>query len=364
MSVRARSSLVAVFVLLMAVLLVAGAPGATATSERGQQQRDPAAERRQQVMDFWTAERIRNATPRELTVAPPRDPQAKPSWAGGGGDDGGDTTTWTTTGAQWPDEPDTTVKRTTGKAFFKVGTSTYVCSGSVVVDTRGEKPDVVLTAGHCVHDGDGKTWASMWMFVPDYDHNPAQYTSDGSFCADTRFGCWVADELVTTTEWANSGDFDHDAGFAVVNDGGKTATSTDDLSGTVRGHHAISFDTASKTVPTYAFGYPHASPYDGTELVYCAGNSTADPYGYDTRGLECDMTGGSSGGPWYLADGDGIVFDGAGVGTAISVNSYKYRIGKYSKYMYGPVFGTQERAAYDLANSTSTSGGGAVKKTF
>lgn len=337
-------------------LLAVGVPGATASSSADQQGRDVAAEHRQAVVDFWTAERVRTATPRALKAEPPRTAQAKPSWAGGpgghGGDDDGDAT-WTTTGSSWA--TDDVVKKTTGKVFFVLDGTTYVCSGSVVADSRADAAeDVVLTAGHCVHDGDGQTWASKWLFVPDYDSSPAAYSGSGTgWCDDTRFGCWVATGLVTTTGWADSADFNDDVGFAVVG----TGTTDGDLSDTV-GDHDIDFQTSSPTVNAYAFGYPHASPYDGTDLVYCAGGTIDDPYGYDARGLECDMTGGSSGGPWYLADSAGTAFDSFGRGTAISVNSYKYTGGRYKKYMFGPVFADAEQDAYTVANGGSA--GGAV----
>ena len=49
----------------------------------------------------------------------------------------------------------------------------------------------------------------------------------------------------------------------------------------------------------YAFGYPAAGKYRGNDLVYCAGNIFADPYASNqTWGMTCNMTGGSSGGPW------------------------------------------------------------------
>lgn len=336
--------------ILAFAMLVAAAPTDAGQSD---EPRDAAADRRQEVIDFWTAERIRNATPRELTVAPPRQEKAKPASPGNGGgkgDDGGDTTTWITTGSSWVTEE--LVKRTTGKAFFVVGGSTYVCSGSVVTDSATEA-DLLLTAGHCVHDGDGQTWASKWMFVPDYDSAPAAYDSGQAFCAQTRFGCWVADRLVTTTAWANTGDFDGDVGFAVTGAGGHDGASL--VSTAVGGSHDITFAESSKTVNTYSFGYPHASPYDGSDLVYCAGSTIADPYGANTRGLECDMTGGSSGGPWYLSDPAGQFFADS-PGTAISVNSYKYTRGKYSKHMFGPVFGSDAQAAYGLADGTASTG--------
>ena len=92
----------------------------------------------------------------------------------------------------------------------------------------------------------------------------------------------------------------------------------------------------------YSFGYPAASPYDGEELIYCSGSTIDDPLGSNDHGLPCDMTGGSSGGPWFLS------FDEAsGAGIQNSVNSFGYVI--LPNVMWGPYFGTEAKALYDAA---------------
>ena len=185
---------------------------------------------------------------------------------------------------------------TTGKVFFTLGGSNYVCSGSAV--TSGNE-SVVLTAGHCLHEGPG-AFATNFAFVPAYDDGARPY------------GTFVATDLYTTSQWAASGDFVYDVGFAVVAPvGGVT------LADTV-GAQGIGF-TASRTDFRYAFGYPAARPYDGSDLIYCAGTLKADPYGWDTLGMSCNMTGGSSGGPWLSG-----FRTTTGLGTLTSVNSYKY----------------------------------------
>ena len=95
----------------------------------------------------------------------------------------------------------------------------------------------------------------------------------------------------------------------------------------------------------YAFGYPQASPYDGTDLVYCAGTTVTDGWGGSTdSGLNCNMTGGSSGGGWFSP------FDPAtGIGTLVSVNSFKYTRGPASKYMFGPLFDSDTQTTYAAA---------------
>ncbi len=93
----------------------------------------------------------------------------------------------------------------------------------------------------------------------------------------------------------------------------------------------------------HAFGFPQAAPYDGTTLAYCSGDTAPDPYGRTTQGLVCNMTGGSSGGPWYSSFNPTT---GVGVGVAYSLNSYRY-----TNRMFGPRFGTE---VAEVFNSVST----------
>ncbi len=61
------------------------------------------------------------------------------------------------------------------------------------------------------------------------------------------------------------------------------------------------------------FGYPAASPFTGERLVTCDASHAVDDAsqtGYDTIGVGCDMTGGSSGGPWILGLGRGNLING------------------------------------------------------
>jgi hypothetical protein len=95
----------------------------------------------------------------------------------------------------------------------------------------------------------------------------------------------------------------------------------------------------------YAFGYPAAGKYKGKDLVYCAGNVFADPYASNqTWGMTCNMTGGSSGGPWLLG------FEGSNPALG-SLNSYG-RQGLPN--MYGPKFNSTTTAVYNAADGATT----------
>ena len=282
----------------------------------------------ERVVRYWTPARVARAVPREFVVDVPIPQKGKP---GGGGSGGG--SALTVTGASWIGGG--LVKATTGKVLLTLGTTDYVCSGSVVADSRADA-SMVLTAGHCVFDASiSPSWASNWMFVPDYED---QKTFN---CDVARYGCWTAAALVTTSVWA-SGDFNDDYAFAVMRPGGKTGESL--LLESTVGTQGIAFNLAHPR-NVYAFGYPHASPYNGQSLTYCAGEDVPDTWGGSSDfGLKCNMTGGSSGGPWF-AD-----FDPAtGVGVLNSINSFKYRAGPLSKHMFGPYFDAYTQSTYAAA---------------
>lgn len=213
---------------------------------------------------------------------------------------------------------------TTGKVFFTLGGTNYVCSGSAV--SSGNK-DVVLTAGHCVNEGPG-AYATNFAFVPAYDDGARPY------------GTFTARQLTTTTQWQNSGDFDYDVAFAVMNTL-NGAHLTD-----VVGGQSIGFNQARGQY-MYSFGYPAANPYDGSDIAWCHGTVVQDTFGGSTdQGMDCNMTGGSSGGPWFVN-----YDETTGLGTLNSVNSFKYRAGSLRNYMFGPYLGSVAQTLYSSAAS-------------
>ena len=303
--------------------MLAAAPSAASGAVPDRAQAEQA-----RIISYWTAGRIAAALPREMVVDRARAPQAKPPGTpggGGGGDDGSVTAPWEGGGA---------VQQTTGKVLFTLGGTDYVCSGSVVTDSLAQH-SMVLTAGHCVFDDVNDAFATNWAFFPAFEDNPTLS------CAGSD-RCFTAVGLVTTQEWGDR-DFEHDYAFAVIAPNGDPSVLT--FLEDTYGAQGIAFNQGER-LGVLSFGYPHARPYDGNDLIYCVGTARDDPYGSTTQGVGCDMTGGSSGGPWLAA------FDeGTGAGTLYSVNSYKYRNDK--KTMYGPYFGDGTAATYTAANDWS-----------
>ncbi|MEV4075423.1 trypsin-like serine peptidase [Nonomuraea fuscirosea] len=215
------------------------------------------------------------------------------------------------------------VSRTTGRVFLTVAGADFVCSASTV---RSANRDVVVTAGHCVKDGAG-AWAANWTFVPGYGTRGAH-----------PYGQYTARRMFVAGPWSRGGDDDYDVGMVAL------ATSHGRHVADVVGTQEIAFD-AGRGGQAFGFGYPADPPYDGGHLVYCAGRLKDDPYGQSRdQGLGCDMTAGSSGGPWMTK------FDPAtGKGTIMSLSSFKYSDDR--RTMYGPYFGQTIKALYGTAQN-------------
>ena len=306
-----------------ALLVVTPAAGTPAAGDRAEAAR--AAEHRR-ILDYWTPERRASAKPADVVLPLGTKPRtnAKPV-TGGGGD---------VVGAQWT--AGGSVSYTTGKVFFTSHGSRYVCSGSVVDSGHN---NLVLTAGHCVHDGGaGGVYHSDWVFYPRYRSGP-----------DPQLGGFTYTSLRATDDWvANTNDYEDDTAFATVNPGSfasleaavTTVGSAANVAVTIPG---IEFGQPTDGTKIYSFGYPAAQKYNGATLAYCSGPVS---YGLDnenTLSIPCNMTGGSSGGPWFTGFGTT-----SNSGTLSSVNSYGYS--SWKNRMFGPTFDVQESTAYSAVD--------------
>ena len=215
------------------------------------------------------------------------------------------------------------VIRTSGKVFFTLNGVDYVCSGSSVV--AGNR-SLVQTAGHCVNAGPG-AFATNFVFVPAYRDAQAPY------------GRFPARKLFTTAQFSSTGDLSYDVGYAAV------SKLNDRPLADIVGAQGMGFSQA-RGAYVHAFGYPAAGRYDGSKLAWCRGTVLSDTQGTSDQGLRCNMTGGSSGGPWF------ITYDeAAGVGVVNSLNSFKYvSLGLFEgNQMFGPYFGSVIQSLYNVA---------------
>jgi V8-like Glu-specific endopeptidase len=191
------------------------------------------------------------------------------------------------TGSAWWGSRSLPPATTTGKVFFTDHTGgNWVCSGSLV---NSVAKNVVITAGHCVYGtagGElpaGETWHSNWVFVPGYNNGSAPY------------GVWTAKQLWTMSNYVHSGDEQDDIGAAILNKNvnGQNAVS-------LLGGQGIAWNQNS-TQYIYDFGYPAAAPFNGQTLQECDGWAGYNGWWWvNMEMLNCNFTGGSSGGPWLM----------------------------------------------------------------
>lgn len=178
------------------------------------------------------------------------------------------------------------------KMFFSQDGGSFVCSSSTI------GIDGVWTAGHCVSDGAG-TFSTNVFFCPSYDNgvNPAA-------------GCWGAEALTVSNVWHASGDVDYDIGGADAADSG---TVNAGLIGSFTGVLGFAYVGVAEgtneaiNINYVSFGYPQGAPFNGNKIEICASSlGYVDPGtagGQDSKAIGCDMTGGSSGGPWLISMG-------------------------------------------------------------
>ncbi len=266
---------------------------------------------------YWTPRRMRRAEPADLALTDAdrvvRRPAAKQPRAT---DTGGASATFP--------------GRLHGKVFLTIAGGTdpgdFVCSATAV---HSNSHTVVLTAGHCVNDAQfGGGFATNWIFVPGYRNGAEPY------------GEWPATELLTTVPWAGSTDIRQDLGVAQIARDAEGRGIED-----VIGARPIEFNR-SRAQQFTAFGYP-AEPtlfnptFDGERLFSCSSGVTgADSPpgdGPETMQIDCDLSGGASGGGWVN-----------GAGAVNGLVSYAYT-GDFI-HLYGPYFGTEAQAFYQHAS--------------
>jgi hypothetical protein len=256
------------------------------------------------VERYWTAARMRSAIPADKILSGTYAPAAKRPKKPGAA-------------TQVPPPYTSQPTSTNGKVFFTDDGLNYVCTGTALLS--GNK-SVVWTAGNSVHDG-ATNFHTNWTFVPAY--------ADGT----RPYGTWTARALLTTNGWASSGDFSFDNGAAVVSTNAGSAL-TD-----VVGGRNIAFNYP-RNQQYAAHGYPAGSPFNGQRLWVCNSplvydDTSANP---PTMGIDCDMTGGSSGGGWIAG------------GSVASVNSYGYTT--LRNVMFGPYQGSVSQSLYTQAAGT------------
>ncbi|WP_326597848.1 trypsin-like serine peptidase [Streptomyces sp. NBC_01803] len=180
---------------------------------------------------------------------------------------------------------------TVGKLIWDAGGGRLgLCSGAVVDAPNGS---VVATAAHCARTREQPEPPPEVWFVPGYDHARDTWREDG----------WRVASFHTPEGWDVARDtaeiLPHDYAFLTLAEkDGRTVQEA-------HGANRLAFEPLKEGEWVAALGYPAAAPYDGESLRYCAGGTDVLTEGEaqepNLGGLlldDCDMTAGSSGGPW------------------------------------------------------------------
>ncbi|WFB11222.1 hypothetical protein LRS74_32445 [Streptomyces sp. LX-29] len=162
-----------------------------------------------------------------------------------------------------------------GKVFFTDPGDglDYVCSASALSSPSRQ---MLITAGHCVHQGGGGTWMTNWTYAPRYREGV------------TPFGLFSAQQFRTFDAWINDSDLRRDV--AVVT----TFTLNGSKVVDVTGGHGLSWNFPTDQAITI-LGYP-GNFSDGEVQSWCTG--VTRPVTDGRREMQCNFGGGSSGGPW------------------------------------------------------------------
>jgi len=225
---------------------------------------------------------------------------------------------------------------TVGALFFKQGGVPYFCSAASIGNSG------IWTAGHCIHKGDGEldsggnvidpgTWSTEVVFAPAYQNGIAP------------FGVWSAYELWITPEWFTSEDLRYDMGGVILNlNGGFTLSQIVGALG-----FAYNMD---HSLHWMNIAYPSAQPFNGTTQQICAGSfayadtSMGNP---SPVAMGCDMTRGSSGGPWILD------FSGSSSSQNYLNGNNSYRYGSHPVELYSPYFDSDAKTLWDDLTGTT-----------
>jgi hypothetical protein len=220
---------------------------------------------------------------------------------------------------------------TIGKLYYTQNGTPYVCSGNSVATGTAGNYNLVLTAAHCLHDGNGTEAGKSTNIA----YVPAKLG------ASEPFGQYSASAIWVKTSWYSTGNEREDFGFIVTNPNG-----CGDLADCA-GAQGLAWNQ-KEFQDFWAIGYPAVSPFPGDRQVLCTASTakldTAIPgTGAPPLGMGCGMTGGSSGGGWAIS------FKTANMGYLNSVVAYKYTTPNQPNAIYGPYFASSFESLWNSA---------------
>jgi V8-like Glu-specific endopeptidase len=204
-----------------------------------------------------------------------------------------------------------------GALFEHDASGAHFCTASVVA-SPGE--DLLITAAHCISNGDGSGYKSDIVFIPGYHDGAAPY------------GIWTPARLLVAPQWANSADPAFDVGFIVLqpHDGENIQQ--------VLGANQLGYDTGYQ-YRVRVTGYPSSADAPITCVNWTSMESATQ------LEFDCDgYTGGTSGSPWVTG------FDPrTRTGTIVGVIGGYQEGGDTPSVSYSPYFGSGIYQLYEQA---------------
>ena len=212
-----------------------------------------------------------------------------------------------------------------GALFEHDASGAHFCTASVVA-SPGE--DLLITAAHCISDGDGSGYNNDIVFIPGYH--------DGA----TPYGIWTPERLLVAPQWADSADPDFDVGFIVLQPhGGQNIQQ-------LLGADQLGYDTGYQYLVRVT-GYPSSA---GDPISCVNWTSMQSPTQLE---FDCDgYTGGTSGSPWVTS-----LDPGTRTGTIVGVIGGYEEGGDTSSVSYSAYFGSAVQKLYQQAIAGGTEAG-------
>ena len=264
-----------------------------------------------------------------------------------GGSGGGGGTPTVVADADWP-TTNTDVQKAVGRIYFQMPDRRgnlvgYVCSGTVATESTAGR-SVVITAAHCVYDDVYKVFAQNELFIPNQDATTGTGTDQA--CENDPVGCWAPSAGVVDTRWTQIAwpdNIPYDYAYYVVPDGShRGAGGGGALDAPANaGSLPVSFNAPTAGTHTYGIGYSYDQD---PNLRYCAEGLAVENDYSDWWLGSCELSGGSSGGPW-------IPGYAGGSRSIASVNSWGY---SNQPGMAGPrLHGNTASCLFTLAKTTT-----------
>lgn len=194
-----------------------------------------------------------------------------------------------------------------GKLFFNIGTSSFVCSASLI------KRGVIVTAAHCVAQFGASKFHSNWRFAPGYRNGAAP------------FGVWTAQRVVLLTAYFNGTDSCAVAGVVCRDDVAVIVlrpSATGAFPGTSTGFYGYGwngFGFAGTLTHITQLGYPVCLD-NGAMMERNDSHGFVSAPNSNNTIIGSLMCGGSSGGPWIVNHGIRPALTGQVNGTAPNSN--------------------------------------------